>query len=162
MHDCATLSPRSAKRDFTSGRAPSPERRGPKNGSRKSKRARGVFPSARHPRSKPPAERCALTSFAQVSDERILVAVDVSRAPRPSGYAPARSRCCGVLKIENPTFFAIHTSLGGWFSIGCGTLVAPSQKEGHLARSLSAQHHWLRGPVTHSVVRWSLGWRWRC
>jgi hypothetical protein len=49
---------------------------------------------------------------------------------RPSGYAAARSRCCGVLKIENPTFFAIHTSLGEWFSIGCGTLVAPNKKKG--------------------------------
>ena len=64
----------------------------------------------------------------------------------PSGYAPARSRCCGVLKIENPTFFEIHTSLGGWFSFGCGTLVAPSQKEGHVALSLSARLRWLRGP----------------
>ena len=27
-----------------------------------------------------------------------------NRARRPSGYGPARSRCCGVLKIENPTF----------------------------------------------------------
>jgi hypothetical protein len=35
------------------------------------------------------------------------------------------------------------------------------QKERHPAHSLSAPLRWLRGPVTHSVVRWSLGWRWR-
>jgi hypothetical protein len=47
------------------------------------------------------------------------------------------------------------------FASSYGTVMAPSRKERHLAFLLSARLRWLRGPVTHSVVRWNLVCRWR-
>ena len=61
-------------------------------------------------------------------------------------------------------WLACTTAFSRVFAARCATSrqrQGTEQKERHLAHSLSAGLRWLRGPDTHSVVRWSLGWRWR-
>ena len=104
--------------------------------------------------AQPPCARAPLGRKPS-GDQRALHQGCTSAARTPFGAKHARLRAPWIGRTA---------AFGGGIAACCSTAWHPQgteQKERHLAHSLSARLRWLRGPVTHSVVRWNSGCRWR-